>query len=131
PPRPASVATPAKPRVRPQPVRERKRAAAPVPPPSVDVLSEEVRLLDQARWQISQKDGVAAIETVATYLARFPQGRLVLEAEVVRIQAVRMLSGDVAAARMAQAFLRRHPDSAHAPALRRLIESAATAPARP
>ncbi|HEY0707010.1 MAG TPA: hypothetical protein VGG33_09440 [Polyangia bacterium] len=112
--------------VQPAPAPELRSAARPkkqrvLAPSSPDLLSQELALVDRARWQLSQKDVVAAVDTVDVYLGRFPRGRLLAEAELIRIQAVRELAGEATAARMAAEFLRRHPDSPHAPALKRML----------
>jgi hypothetical protein len=124
PPEPILVTPPA-PRVEVRPTAARpRRRERPVAKSSLDTLAEELALVEKARLQLSQKDGVAAVASVEQYLARFPQGRLLAEAELIRIQAVRSLQGPVAAARLAKAYLRRHPNSPHAPTLERIIQAA-------
>jgi outer membrane protein assembly factor BamD (BamD/ComL family) len=91
-----------------------------------DPLSEEVSLLDEARRQLVNHDGPAAMRAASTYLTRFPAGRLGDEAQVLRVDAAFLIGGRSASAPLAEAFLREHPDSPHAPALRELLRSAAT-----
>ncbi|HEY2899271.1 MAG TPA: hypothetical protein VGL59_01760 [Polyangia bacterium] len=94
--------------------------------PSADTLLEEVSIVDRARQQLVDGDGIAAAQTARAYLVRFPRGRLAGEAEVIRIRAALLTGGSAVAAPLAAAFLRAHPDSPHAPALRKIVR--ATAP---
>jgi len=94
---------------------------------AADPLSEEVSLLDEARRQLVNHDGPAAMRAASTYLTRFPAGRLADEAQVLRVDAAFLIGGRSASAPLAEAFLREHPDSPHAPAVRELLRSAASA----
>ncbi len=127
PPAPTLPAAPAQSTDAPRPPHGAKAAAKPrspaktTPAPDDDSLLEEASILDRARWQLSQRDGAGARKTAEGYLERFPRGRLAAEAEAVRIHATLLTDGRAAAAPLAQAFLRAHPDSPHAPALRRIL----------
>jgi outer membrane protein assembly factor BamD (BamD/ComL family) len=92
-----------------------------------DSLLQEVAIVDRARQQLLQEDGVAATQTAESYLARFPTGRLAGEAKVIRIRAALLTGGHAAAAPLAESFLRQHPESPHAPELRKLLRAAAAA----
>ena len=94
---------------------------------AADSLLQEVAIVDRARQQLLQQDGVAATQTAESYLARFPNGRLAGEAKVILIRAALLTGGHAAAAPLAESFLRQHPDSPHAPELRKLLRAAAAA----
>jgi hypothetical protein len=70
-----------------------------------------------------QRDGAGALRIAEAYLARFPQGRLAGEAEVIHVRAALLTGGPGAAAPLARAFLRAHPDSPHAEALRKILQA--------
>jgi len=94
---------------------------------SADSLMEEASLLDRARLLLVQRDGAGALRIADGYLARFPQGRLASEAQVIRIRAALLTGGPAVAAPLARAFLRAHPDSPHAEALRKISQAAPAA----
>ncbi|MET0795140.1 MAG: outer membrane protein assembly factor BamD, partial [Polyangiaceae bacterium] len=74
-------------------------------------LAAELSALDAARSSLSAGDPKAALSALDAYSRTFPRGRLGLEAEVLRIDALAK-SGQTAAARSrAEAFIKRHPDS--------------------
>jgi TolA-binding protein len=74
-------------------------------------LSAELSALDAARSSLVAGDPTTALSALDAYSRKFPRGRLSLEAEVLRIDALAK-SGQTAAARQrASAFIRRHPDS--------------------
>jgi hypothetical protein len=101
--------------------RQAKQAAATVafaPPPAPErsvappeSLTRELAALDDARAALVRGDARGALIRLDTYAQGFPNGRLELEAEVLRIDALAR-SGRVEAARSrADAFLRRYPNS--------------------
>jgi len=75
------------------------------------LLSAELGALDRARLALAGGDARRALEAVDAYDRRFPAGRLQLEAEVLRIDALAKLGRKDAARQHAEAFLRRHPNS--------------------
>lgn len=89
------------------PVAHRHRVAEETPVP----LSRELASLDAARAALGRGDAPRAIALLDRYARAYPRGRLDMEAEVLRIDALAE-SGrtDVAHAR-AREFLRRHPNS--------------------
>ncbi len=102
-----------------------KSAAAPkVEPkgePSSAALSEELNALDGVRALLSRGDAAGALSHLDTYNKTFPKGRLQLEAEVLRIDAL-MKSGQTdLAKKRAQVFLSRHPNSVLASRVRALL----------
>jgi hypothetical protein len=95
-----AVATVAAPAVAPQ-----RLAALP------ESLTRELAALDDARAALVRGDARGALVRLDTYAQSFPNGRLELEAEVLRIDALAR-SGRLDAARSrADAFLRRYPNS--------------------
>jgi hypothetical protein len=91
--------------------------AEPAPPPAVAatpaaaLLSEELGVLDHARLALVNGEGRRTLEELDAYDRRFPSGRLQIEAEVLRIDALAKLGRKEAARQRAEAFLRRHPNS--------------------
>jgi hypothetical protein len=86
-------------------------ALAPRSEPKSAPLSAELSALDAARSSLVSGDPSAALSALDGYARKFPHGRLSLEAEVLRIDALAK-SGQTAAARQrASAFIRRHPNS--------------------
>ena len=80
------------------------RAAAPA-------LAAELSALDAARSSLNAGEPRAALSALDAYARNFPHGKLGIEAEVLRIDALAK-SGQASAARSrAEAFIKRHPDS--------------------
>jgi hypothetical protein len=75
------------------------------------MLTEELGVLDRARLALAGGDARRALDELETYERRFPGGRLQLEAEVMRIDALAKVGRKEAARLRAEAFLRRHPNS--------------------
>jgi outer membrane protein assembly factor BamD (BamD/ComL family) len=90
-----------------------------------DSLLEEVSLLDRARASLGRHDGTGALRAAEDYLAQFPNGRLRMEAAVIRVYALLLAKGLSAAGPAAEDFVRRHPDSPHAARLRRILAASA------
>ena len=99
--------------------------AAPVaaaPTPKVDVrspsssssssaLAAELGALDAARSRLNAGDASGALARLDDYARSYPRGRLALEAEVLRIDALSRNGQSGAAKKRAETFLRRHPNS--------------------
>jgi hypothetical protein len=93
-------------------------APAPEPPNAEETLTHEVATLRAARAALRAGQPARARALLDEHDRRFPQGRLGIEAEVLRIEAL-ALSGDTGAARVrAQQFLARHPDTPYASRVR-------------
>jgi len=92
----------------PEPEEEPKRPAA--------RKASEVQLLQQAR-KVVDDDPREALGLLAEHAARFPNGMLAPEREVLAIEALRKLGDTHAADKRLRAFRARYPDSLH---LRRL-----------
>jgi outer membrane protein assembly factor BamD (BamD/ComL family) len=82
---------------------------------------EEVRSLDAARAALSAGDPRAALARLDAHERRFPGGTLEPEGIVLRVRALRDLGEWAEAARVANAFIASHPDSAQATRLRALV----------
>jgi hypothetical protein len=105
---PAPVATPA------------PALAAPIPPPASSArpsagassaLRAELAALDAVRSTLANDDAAGALSFLDAYFRTFPRGRLHLEAEVLRIDALAKSGRLDAAKRYAQEFLKRNPNS--------------------
>jgi hypothetical protein len=96
--------------------RAEPKSALPAP------LSAELSALESARSALSSGDASAALGELAAYSRNFPRGRLSLEAEVLRIDALARNGQRAAARKRAEAFIKRHPDSVLASRLRIYVE---------
>lgn len=101
----------------PEPQVEPPVRATPVAPKaeprtsSASALTAELGALDAARSRLSSGDASGALALLDDYARTYPRGRLVLEAEVLRIDALAKSGQMSAAKRRAEAFLKRHPNS--------------------
>jgi hypothetical protein len=86
-------------------------AARPARPPARGTLTHELAALDAARATLADGDAKSALALLDIYGESFPRGRLALEAEVLRIDALARSGQREAARQRANAFLRRHPTS--------------------
>ena len=103
---PAEIApAPAEAPSRPHAARPAARAEAP------STLTHELAALDAARAKLADGDARSALALLDIYGQSFPHGRLALEAEVLRIDALAKSGQREAARQHASAFLRRHPTS--------------------
>jgi len=75
------------------------------------LLTEELGALDHARLSLASGDARRALEELEAYDRRYPQGRLQIEAEVLRIDALAKVGRKDVARQRAEAFLRHHPNS--------------------
>jgi hypothetical protein len=108
--RSAVVSTPAAPE--PAPAATAQEAATDaVAAARAATLAEELRALDHARLALANGDARRTLGALDTYDRRFPSGRLQIEAEVLRIDALTKLGRKDEARQHAEAFLRRHPNS--------------------
>ena len=74
-------------------------------------LAHELSSLDAARALLARGDATGALARLDAYGRAYPHGRLGLEAEVLRIDALDESGRSDAARARAEAFLRRHPHS--------------------
>jgi hypothetical protein len=131
---PAVVATTAPParlaeRPAPAPVLPSEVIEAPgVEAPKADArstsgaLSAELGVLDMARSKLADGDARGALGVLDEYAKTYPRGRLGLEAEVLRIDALARAGETGAAKKRAEAFVKRYPKSVLAPRVRRYLD---------
>ncbi len=84
-------------------------AARPASRPAT--LAHELSTLDAARGMLARGDAGGALARLDSYSHAYPHGRLALEAEVLRIDALDAAGRTDAARARAQTFLDRHPHS--------------------
>ncbi|HEY4156582.1 MAG TPA: outer membrane protein assembly factor BamD [Polyangiaceae bacterium] len=84
-------------------------------------LAAELEALDAARAALSRGDAGGALSRLDAYARAYPAGRLVLEAEVLRIDALSRSGQTTQARQRAEAFLRRYPNSVLAPRVRSYV----------
>lgn len=102
-----------------EPVQEAEETEVARPPhawrpahaPARGRLTHELAALDAARATLADGDAKSALALLDIYGESFPHGRLALEAEVLRIDALARSGQREAARQRANAFLRRHPTS--------------------
>jgi hypothetical protein len=117
------------------PVAEAPEPAEPAPIPAVDVpqpkadaraasgaLTAELGVLDVARSKLAAGDARGALSVLDDYTRTYPRGRLNLEAEVLRIDALAKAGETGAAKKRAEAFLKRYPKSVLASRVRRYLD---------
>jgi hypothetical protein len=86
-------------------------AGWPEPRPSPVPLARELSSIDAARAKLAAGDPDGALARLDAYARAYPRGRLELEAEVLRIDALEQSGRTNLARQRAEAFLRRHPRS--------------------
>ena len=74
-------------------------------------LTQELAALDAARASLAGGEARRALRLLDTYDQSYPHGRLELEADVLRIDAMARSGRRDAARALAEAFLRKHPNS--------------------
>jgi len=89
---------------------------------SASVLAAELGALDVVRARLSNGDTSGALAKLDDYSRTYPRGRLVLEAEVLRIDALSRAGQRDQAKKRAEAFLRRHPNSVLATRVRGYLD---------
>jgi outer membrane protein assembly factor BamD (BamD/ComL family) len=90
---------------------------------TASTLDAETSLLDAARGALRDGHPEAALRTLEGYDAQFPSGLLSPEATVLRIEALVRVGDDAGAGRLADSFLRAHPESPLAPRVRSLVKT--------
>lgn len=91
-----------------------------------DDASAETALLEQARAALRERPA-HALELTRRHRARFPEGLLAQEREVIAIEALERLGRSEAARARAEAFERRYRGSVHQPRLERGADTSAPA----
>jgi len=85
-------------------------------------LAAELGALDAARSELAAGNANGALAKLDDYARAYPRGRLVLEAEVLRIDALAKSGQRDVAKKRAEAFLRRHPNSVLASRVRGYLD---------
>ncbi|AGP38949.1 hypothetical protein SCE1572_33360 [Sorangium cellulosum So0157-2] len=93
----------------------------PKPASSGAALKAELSALDAARSTLASGNAQGALTLLDAYSKEHPRGRLGLEAEVLRIDALAKSGRLDAASQRAKAFLQRHPNSVLASRVRRYV----------
>ncbi|WP_437752605.1 hypothetical protein [Sorangium sp. So ce1389] len=107
----------------PAPARSHSVGAAAKSSAEKAALQAELETLDAARAALSSGNAQGALSLLDAYTREHPRGRLRLEAEVLRIDALAKSGRTDAAAQRAEAFLRRHPNSVLASRVRRYVNN--------
>jgi hypothetical protein len=102
------------------PAPQQNAKPAPQRAPSLD---REIDLIDAARAALSRGDSRGALATLDAYSRIYPRGRLGMEAEVLRIDALQRSGDTDGARRRAEVFLRHNPKSVLSARVRRLLGS--------
>jgi len=97
--------------------------SAPRPSASGSSLPDELAMLQDARQALAAGQPALALARLDQYAARFPNGTMTPEANVVRIEALLAAGDRPSAERVAQAFLARDPESPYASRVRSLLAS--------
>ena len=97
-----------------------KRSSKPAVVDSGADLSEQLRLIDQARSAVAAGNASAASVALSTYRARFPRGPFGQEAAVLQIETLDLQGNHAQAAAQARTFLARHPNSPHVSVVQRI-----------
>jgi outer membrane lipoprotein YfiO len=105
-----------------QPPSATSVVAAVRPGPAASSLDAESSLLKHAREKLENADPKGALDDVTLLAARFPRGELTQEREVVAIKALLAQGQRSLAATRTGDFLRSHPNSPYADALRQSIK---------
>jgi len=92
---------------------------------SLQSLQEELGLLKKARWALDARATQSAFDTLALYDARFPAGRMRIEAQAMRTEAHFVAGQSKAGQALARAFLASYPQSPAALHVRRLLDMSA------
>ncbi|HVZ87778.1 MAG TPA: hypothetical protein VHG72_12465 [Polyangia bacterium] len=95
----------------PPPAAESTQRAGVRTTPGTITLARELSSLDTARAMLARGDAAAALTRLDAYARAYPHGRLALEAEVLRIDALEQSGRTTAARTRAELFLRHHPHS--------------------
>jgi TolA-binding protein len=86
-------------------------------------LGEQVTALDSARRALAAGNAASTLQQLDDYETRFPNGALVEEAEVLRVEALLAEGDRASASHVGERFLSAHPNSPHASRVRALLAS--------
>lgn len=88
----------------------------------VDSVAAELGAIDGVRAALARGDASGALSRLDGYAKAYPRGRLAVEAEVLRIDALARSGQGAAASKRAEAFLRRFPNSVFASRVRGYVK---------
>jgi hypothetical protein len=113
----------------PEPAEPEPATVTDAPQPKADAraagsgaLTAELGVLDLARSKLAAGDARGALGVLDDYVRTYPRGRLNLEAEVLRIDALAKAGETGAAKKRAEAFLKRYPKSVLASRVRGYLD---------
>lgn len=89
---------------------------------AADGLGNELALVEAASRAVKAGNSGLALQRLSEYRRRFPRGKLALEAQVLHIEALALAGRRAEASRLAQGFLKHHPQSPVAARIRRFAE---------
>ena len=92
------------------------------PATSATTLAEEGRLLAKAHHLVQSGQAQQALEVLQLSQSRYPRSVLYPEREVLTIEALDASGSSASAQQRAARFLKRYPNSAYAPRLKRFVE---------
>jgi hypothetical protein len=124
-PAPAPVTTPIQ---APQALPSAPRVQRPEPRDDTPDLDAELALLRSARAALSERRAADALALLGEHTRRFPNGGLVEERTLLRVQALCETGAGAQARAEAQAFARAQPDSSHAKKILRICAEGSTDP---
>ncbi len=102
------------------------KSPSPAVPPAASVqalLSEEARVIDDARASVARGDGSEALRLLDVHRRKFERPRLRPEALYLRMQALRLQGNIDAAARIAERLLADYPNGTQSAAARALLNA--------
>lgn len=88
----------------------------------VDSVAAELGAIDGVRAALARGDASGALSRLDGYAKAYPRGRLAVEAEVLRIDALARSGQGAVASKRAEAFLRRFPNSVFASRVRGYVK---------
>ncbi len=91
------------------------------PAGSLQTLTNELEAIEAARRALANRDAHRALRLLERYRRSHPAGRLRMEAEVLRIEALAARGDRASAARLARAFTERQPNSPYTRRIQSLL----------
>lgn len=105
------------------PSRAASRRAARAPAPATgDGLGEELALVEAASRASKSGNPRLALQRLGEYRSKFPRGKLALEAQVLRVEAMSQAGQREQAAQLAKGILKRYPNSPVVARIRRYAD---------
>jgi outer membrane protein assembly factor BamD (BamD/ComL family) len=85
-------------------------------------LEAELATVDAARRALNQNNAALALIELSRHAERFPRGKLQLEAQVLRVRALKLSGREAEARELGRQFIVQHPRSPLVPRVREIIE---------